>query len=62
MSNVSVDLELSEAEAVALSEFVKRINFEDIKNNAVDETQAYCMRDSLSRLQDALARCGFNPR
>lgn len=59
---VKIDLELSSKEAFDLSQLVKRINFCDVYDCAVDEKEAYSMISALSILQDALARHGYNPR
>jgi len=41
---------------------MKRCGFSDYRERAESEDEAYLMRDTASKLQDALARHGFNPR
>ncbi|WHP05763.1 MULTISPECIES: DUF7706 family protein [Acinetobacter] len=53
---------LSEAQAMALAQFVKRVGWNEIRVNAVNDDEAYLMRDAISKLQDALARQGYAPR
>lgn len=53
---------LSEAQAMALAQFVKRVGWNEIRVNAVNDDEAHLMRDAISKLQDALARQGYAPR
>lgn len=57
-----VKAELSDGEAHALAQFVKRIGWSEIRENAADETEAYVMRDALAALRRGLAEAGFAPR
>lgn len=54
--------ELSEGEALALAQFVKRVGWQEIRVNAVDDDEAYLIRDAIAKLQTALADSGFSPR
>lgn len=62
MKVITIDIELDEQAAVALSQFLKRINWEERRRNAIDDYEADRIGDGLSSVQDALARHGFNPR
>ena len=62
MDKVNIDLELTEAQAEALAQFLKRSVFSDYRENAQSEDEAYLIRDAASELQDSLAKHGFNPR
>ena len=53
---------LSEAQAMALAQFVKRVGWNEIRVNAVNDDEAHLMRDAISKLQDALAGQGYAPR
>ncbi|MFW1807623.1 hypothetical protein ACG9Z8_06500 [Acinetobacter ursingii] len=53
---------LTEDQTFALAQFVKRVGWSEIRVNAVNDDEAYLMRDSISKLQDALARIGYAPR
>ncbi len=50
------------AEAWALAQFAKRIGWTELRANAVDDAEAYLMRDSIEELSTALAKAGFTPR
>lgn len=53
---------LTNAEAWALAELCKRIGWQELRQNAANENEAYTMRDAINRLQGALAEAGFSPR
>lgn len=61
-ATVTVRLVLNDLHAMALAQFVKRVGWSEIRQNAVDDAEAYEMRDALRRLADALAECGYAPR
>ena len=62
-SNISLELVgVSDAQVLALAQFVKRLHFDDLKSHAVDDEEAYRMRDAIEKLQDALAVSGWAPR
>ncbi len=62
MNSVTVTLELDSGNAWALALFVKRVGWSEIRQNAVDDTEAYDMRDAIEALQRALAEAGISPR
>jgi len=59
---IKVSFEVSEVEALALAQFVKRCGFSDWRNNAVDDKEAYQMKDAFYKLQNGLIEGGFSPR
>ncbi len=59
---VSVTVELTDAEARNLAQFLKRVGFSDFRGNAQDESEAYAMRDAADRVRVALADAGYAPR
>lgn len=59
---ITIKVELTEEQAEALAQYTKRSGFKECSDNAVDDREAYLMRDGLSLVQDALAREGYNPR
>ncbi len=62
MKKVAVPLELTDAEALALAQLVKRIGWAEMRSNAVDENEAYVMRDAVTVLARALSDAGYAPR
>lgn len=59
---IDLSLDLDETQALALAQFVKRIGWSEIRQNAVDDNEAYLMRDALDMLSKSLAGEGFAPR
>lgn len=62
MEKVTITLQLDEAQADALAEFVKRCGWSEWRQNAVDEDEAHQMKSAFAVLQKALADTGFAPR
>jgi hypothetical protein len=72
MSRISIDVadsetfsgvaEMSKAEAMALAQLCKRIAFSDMRSCAVDDNEAYVIRDAVDNLQGALKGAGYAPR
>lgn len=59
---VTVTTELTQSQALALAQFVKRLTWSEIQACAVDEDETYQMRDAVNLLQKSLAEAGFSPR
>lgn len=59
---VSVEFELDDARALALAQFVKRVTWSDMRACAVDDEEAYLIRDAVSLVARALADKGYAPR
>lgn len=55
-------VELKEAEAMALSQLVKRIIWSDVRSCAVDDREARIMVDAIGKLQSALGTAGYAQR
>jgi hypothetical protein len=62
MLPVTVVMRVPDAEALALAQFVKRVGWREIRENAIDDAEAYEIRAAIYKLQTALAECGFAPR
>ncbi|MCH9782268.1 MAG: hypothetical protein K0U65_00090 [Gammaproteobacteria bacterium] len=65
MSEKVYDISLivqGDAEALALAQFVKRVGWQEIRQNAASEAEAYEIRAGLAALREALAEVGFAPR
>jgi hypothetical protein len=59
---VRVVLELSDAQAFAFAQFLKRSNFEDYRGHAVSAEEAYAMIAACEAIRQALAEVGYAPR
>ncbi|BEO88512.1 TPA: DUF7706 family protein [Serratia marcescens] len=59
---VTATTELTQSQALALAQFVKRLTWSEIQACAVDEDETYEMRDAVNLLQKSLAETGFSPR
>lgn len=59
---VTLTVELTDAEAWNLAQFLKRVGFSDFRTNAQDDQEAYAMRDAADRVRVALADVGYAPR
>jgi hypothetical protein len=59
---VSITVELSPGEALALAQFVKRSLFDTYREFAIDEQEARQMLAAVENLRKGLAAEGFSPR
>ena len=59
---VFITVELDQETALALAQFVKRVGWSDIRGNAVDDDEAYAVRDGLAAVAVGLQQHGFAPR
>ena len=59
---VTLKIELNEELANAPAQFVKRVRFSEMRSNAVDDFEAYLIRDALDRVRNGLTNAGFSPR
>lgn len=59
---ISLVADLTDAEALALAQFLKRIGFSDLREKSVDDAEAYLMRDGCDKLVKALNEHGYSPR
>lgn len=59
---VTATTELTQSQALALAQFVKRLTWSEIQACAVDEDETYEMRNAVNLLQKSLAETGFSPR
>ena len=61
-TEITVELYLSNYEAHALAQLVKRIGWREVRVNAVDDAEAYAMMDAVNGVAKALASVGIAPR
>ncbi len=59
---ISVTVELTDAQAWNLAQFLKRSTFSDYRSNAQDDDEAYAMIHAVDRVRVALADIGYAPR
>jgi cytochrome c len=62
MKEIQIPLALTEQEALDLAQFVKRVGWQEMRQNAVDEDETYRIRDAIDKVRKALAEVGFSPR
>jgi hypothetical protein len=60
--SITLTTELTDAEALALAQFMKRVGFSEWRQNAIDDDEAYLMRDGCDKIASALVDVGYNPR
>ena len=58
---ITLTVEVNEALASAVAQFVKRVGFSEMRSNAVDDFETYLIRDALDRVHIGLANAGFSP-
>ncbi len=59
---VIVTCTLSDDEALALAQFLKRMGLDDYRKLSIDSDEAWTMLDAGERLRAALAAAGYTPR
>lgn len=59
---VTVALHLPDDQAEALAQFIKRVGWQEWRQNAVDDEEAALMRSACDELRKALAEAGYAPR
>lgn len=62
MREVFVTVKLDVECAQALAQFVKRVGWQAIRDCAVDDDEAYAMRDGLALVREGLQEHGYAPR
>jgi hypothetical protein len=60
--HVLLTVELTEAHAVALAQFLKRVGWSEMRSCAVDDYEATLIRDALAGVQKEINDAGFDPR
>lgn len=61
-AEVEVWMELEPAQAMALAQFVKRVRWTEVRQNATGDDEADLMMDAMGILAKALAQAGYAPR
>lgn len=60
--DVTLSVSLTEVDALALAQFMKRVGWSDWRRNASDDVEAGEMRSACAQVQSGLAQVGFAPR
>jgi hypothetical protein len=58
----SLEIELTDEQAHALAQYLKRVQFDDFRRRAIDENDAYVMQDAAAEVGRVLADAGYDPR
>ena len=61
-ADVKVEFILTDAQALALAQFVKRVRWTEVRQNAVGDDEADLMMDAMNEVAKALAQAGYAPR
>jgi hypothetical protein len=59
---INFTVSMTEKEAYAFAQFLKRVQFDDLRRRAVDDEDAYEMQAAGDKIRSALAEAGFSPR
>lgn len=62
MESVALKFELLDDEAWVLAQLAKRVTWNELRANAVDDEEAYLMTRAVCKLAEELARVGYRPR
>ena len=61
-NELQIHVELTEEEAQAYAQFLKRVGLADYRVTAQNEAEAYLMQQTGEKVRKALADAGFSPR
>lgn len=59
---VTFTVTMDDERALALAQFLKRVGWSEMRQNAVDDFEAYMIRDGLDQVREALQEVGYAPR
>ena len=62
MNSIDITIALTQEQALALAQFLKRVGIDDYRSLAVDHDEAWLMRDAGERVREALREVGIAPR
>lgn len=62
MTTITVTIELTDSQAMALAQFVKRLTWSEMRACAVDDDETRVMKNAIQAQQKSLADSGFSPR
>lgn len=61
-AHLMLTVELTERQAMALPQFVKRVGWTEFRANAIDKDEAYLIREAVDAVQRELRVQGYSPR
>jgi len=59
---VTFSVTINEELAEGLAQFLKRVGWSEMRQNAVDDVEACIMRDALDQVRKSLQGAGYDPR
>ena len=59
---ITISVELTNSQALALAQFLKRVTFDDFRRRALNEDDAYEMQSAAKQVREALVQVGYEPR
>ena len=59
---VTFTVQINDELAEGLAQFLKRVGWSEIRQNAVDDVEACIMRDALGQVRQVLEEVGYAPR
>mgnify|MGYP000994321716 FL=1 len=59
---ITVEVEMTEEQAAAFAQFLKRVGVSDYRNLSVDDDEAYAMQEAGEKIRRALGEVGYTPR
>ncbi len=60
--SVTITAQLTDPQALALAQFVKRVGWSEFRTNAVDDDEARLIRAAVDVLMAGLREAGYAPR
>ena len=61
-TSITIAVELTDAQALAFAQFLKRVGLDGYRSLSSDQDEAYAMRDAGERVRRSLADSGYAPR
>jgi hypothetical protein len=62
MADIEIKAFMTDEEAWALAQLLKRITFDHVRANAMDDDDAYLMLQACGKVRTGLAEAGYSPR
>ena len=59
---ITVEVEMTEEQAAAFAQFLKRVGVSDYRNLSVDDQEVYAMQEAGEKIRRALGDAGYTPR